>query len=261
MSIVASELIAYGATSRPVDDTSTTGGTLDTAYRPVFTQLAANSTVRLVSSSASDVTPLRIRVIGRDATGTVVTEDKVLTGTTAVTTTATFERIQSIEIRNATVPATAVGTITVTNSGNTVTYGTVPIGEKGFYCMFQNASSTASQTIRYEKFFWYNANTTTTLNSAAVKITSGGDPSAVIRIGLSTALSDVTNGQDSAANRLTTPTAGGTITFVDDNVSQNVPGGTLPSLKGIGVWVELTLAANNSPLKSTFTTQLSGTTT
>jgi hypothetical protein len=54
MSIVATELIVYASANIPDVDTGTNGGAIDTKRRFVFTQMAANDTVEVISTSASD---------------------------------------------------------------------------------------------------------------------------------------------------------------------------------------------------------------
>lgn len=49
MSVVASDLVVYGSANRPNDDTSTAGGAIDTAARPLDQQLTANDTIDIVS--------------------------------------------------------------------------------------------------------------------------------------------------------------------------------------------------------------------
>ena len=58
-------------------------------------------------------------------------------------------------------------------------------------------------------------------------------------------------------NRVTAPAG---VTFVDDNVAQNVPTNALASAETIGVWWEENLPANDFAHRTTFTSQLSGTT-
>lgn len=243
MSIATTDLIAYGAASRPSDDSSASGGAIDLTTRPVFTQLTANSAIAVQSTSASDT--MNVTITGRDSTGNDVSETFAATGTVEKAGVQVFERIQSV-----TVASSAIGTITVKQGAGGATISTIPVGEKGFYALFINSSSAASIMTRYEKLFWYNKNSTLTLTSAVVTLTA--DPSSKISIGLATAKSD----SGSVTNRTNSPAG---VTFVSVNVAQNVPGNTLEASTGIGVWIKQTLSANDAPLKSTFTTQLSGT--
>lgn len=244
MPIAASDLIALGSLSRPEDDTSTSGGAIDIDHRPEFTALTVNDQVEAVSSDGGDTTQ-QVTVYGRDATGAKVSDTKTLSGATPVVFTPTFERITKVVM-----DSDAAGTVTIRRDGAAGDLGTIPPGERGFYRMFLDSASESSQAVRYEKLFWKNAHGSLTLNTAAVELTA--DPDSKIEIGLATAKDD----SGSVANRKSAP---GGITFVDDSVSQSVPGNTLAAGEGIGVWIKQTLAADNAPLKSSFTSQLSGT--
>lgn len=243
MSIVAAELIAYGPASQPTDDTSTSGGAIDALTRPVFTQFTANAKLALISDGADTRS---VDVVGRDATGAVVSETIVLTGATEVLSVATFERIQSVKAQ--TTSGTRIVTAKQGSAGATI--GTIPLSEKGFYMMFRNAASAGTSKLRYEKLFWKNTNATLTLNSAQVTLTA--DPSTKITLALAASKND----SGSVANRLTSPG----LTFVGVGVAQAVPGNTLEAASAIGTWILQTLGINDPALKSSFTTQLDGTT-
>jgi hypothetical protein len=246
MSILTTELIAYCAASMPIDDASTSGGAIDLLNRPVFTQFGANALLSLTSSSASDTQ--NVTVNGRLASGLIDTETYALTGTTEKMGAKTWERILSI-----TLVSNAIGTVTIKQGAGGTTIGTIPIGERGVRIMFyDSASDPVATKTRYEKLFWKNTNGSLTLTSAAMKLTT--DAAAKIRIGCEAAV----GGSQSVANRLTLP---GSVTFVDDNISQAVPGNALASGSAIGVWVEQALGIGDAPVRSTFTTQLSGSTT
>jgi hypothetical protein len=247
MSILTTDLIAYGCASRPTDDVSTTGGAIDATTRPVFTQFGANAKLSLTS----DGTDTRnVTITGRDAGGAYITETVALTNAVEVLSANTYERILSV------IAASSSGTRTVTckqGSGGSV-IATIPVNEVGFYAMFINAASDPSVIkTRYEKLFWKNTNGSLTLTSSQVTLTA--DPSAVTQMGIAGSLND----SATVANRLAAP---GGITFVGTGVAQNVPNSqNLTSGAGIGVWIKQTLAAANAALRSTFTTQLSGNTT
>lgn len=246
MSIVANDLVAYSVASIPTDDVSTSGGAIDATRRPVFTQFTAAALLALVSDGADT---RNVTIVGRDATGAVVTETVALNGTSEVLSVNTYERIQSVNL------ASTSGTRTVTakqgSGGSTVT--TIPVNETGFHMVFQNAASAASTQVRHEKIFWKNTNGSLTLTSAQVTLTA--DPSAKINIGVETS----TGGSTSVANRLAVPT---NPTFVGIGVAQNIPsGGNLAAGATIGVWIRQSLAINDAAQKNSFTTQLSGSTT
>lgn len=245
MPITSAELKAYGSLNNPENDTSTSGGGIDTTCMVEFTDLAANDVVRVVSTTTDTAT---VSVTGRTAAGAIVTDAIVLNGTTAVAGTTTFERILKVILS-----AAAAGTVTVER--NTSPFDdivVIPPGITKVRRLFYDSASESGATTRYEKIFLKNTNGSLTLNAAKTKLTA--DPSAKIKIANATAKNDT----GSVANRKTQPSG---LTWVDDNVAQDVPGTTLESGSAIGVWVEMSLAGGNAPIKSTFTVELAGTTT
>lgn len=244
MPIVAADLIAFEALNRPDDDTTLTGGGIDLDHRPTFTQLAANDSLEAVSTSASDTQT--ITVVGRNAAGAKITNAVALTGTTPVTIPGgVHERVLRCSI-----PTDAVGTITLRRITAGPTVGTIQPAERGFHAKFVDSAAESGAVTRWEKIHWKNTHASLTLNSATVKLTA--DPSARIRTGVHTAKNDTAT----IANRKTSPG----VTFVDDNVAQAVPGNTLEAVSNIGVWIEQALLAGDSPLRSSYTTELAGTT-
>lgn len=244
MPIVAADLISYCCANRPVDDTSTGGGGRDVDIRPPYTQLAANDDTEAVSDNAGDTGTLTIN--GRSATGALSSTTIVLNGTTTVTNATVFERISDV-----TNSVDAVGTITYRRQPGGATIGTIPPGERGFSMFFKRSASESGIAIRYDKTFWRNNHATLTLNDAKVRLSA--DPDARIRQGVHTSVGDTAT----ITNRKTAP---GGITFVDDNVDQSVPGGSLAAVTDIGVWWEQNLPASDSVHRTTFTSQITGTT-
>ena len=243
MSITAAELIAHGSAGRPEDDSATSGGAIDLTHRPEMTQLTSNSVVAAVSDGADVRT---VTVTGRNATGAIDTEILTLTGAVEVVGAKTFERILKLE---ASAPD-ASRTVTVTQGSAGPTRATITPNEQDRSGMFLKSASEASPVDRYEKFFWKNTNATLTLNSAEVELTA--DPATKIKISLAATKDDT----GSTTNRKTSP--GGV--FVDDGVAIAVPSGVLAAGEAIGTWMEQALAADDAAQKTTFTTQLSGTT-
>lgn len=249
MSIVATDLICYGSASRTTSDSGTVGGAIDPLYRPVFTQMTSNHALEAVSSSASDTTQV-LTITGRDAAGVLQTSTVTLNGTTAaqLSPATVFQRILT-----ASLSATCLGTVTVRTTSAGTTWGTIPIGEKGFYAMFINSASSGSTQTRWEKVFWKNINGSITLTSSQITLTA--DPNTpIFSVGVAAAIDDTTT----ITNRMTSPG----VTFVGLSVAQNVPNSqNLPAGSAIGVWVQQALPSNQTPLNSTFTSQLSGNTT
>jgi hypothetical protein len=245
MAILTTDLVFFGSASRVSDDTSTTGGAIDLTDRPEFTQFSAAARPEVVSDGADT---RNVTIEGRNAAGAIITETNALNGTTPVLFAATYERILTVTI------ASSSGTriVLVKEGASGTTRVTIGLNETSRTAMFRRSASAAGIVIRYVKVFGRNGHATLTLNSAAVKLTA--DPDARIRIGLPAAINDTAT----IANRVTAPAS---VSFVDDNVSQGVPGGVLAAGDKIGVWVEQNLPANDPARKSTATLELSGTST
>lgn len=255
-SIVASDLVMYhAANNSPAGNFATQtdgvagGGAIDTLRRPDFTQMTSNDTIQAISSAAGDTTQT-VSIIARDSQGRVVTETKTLTGTSLITfsTLATVERILSVELS-----ATCAGTITIrsTTGPGTNFSRVIAIGERGFSAVFAKTSSSTGGTVNYyTKAFWKNTNSTNALLGAAVS--ESADPSATITHGLAASVND----SGTTTNRQTAP---GGVSFA--GTSANVPGTDLAATAAIGVWLNMTLATNNAPIRSSYTSQIAGSTT
>lgn len=244
MSIVTGELLNYLAASMPETDAATSGGAIDTAGRPTLTQWAAPNIAQVVSDGADTRT---VTVTGRNAAGAIVADAIVLNGAVPVSGVVTFERVLKVVTTTS-----ASRIVTVKEAAAGTTRGTIGLNETSLRILFYDSASSTGITIRYEKLFWKNTNGSLTLTNSTITLTA--DPSARIRVGCDTAV-DATV---SVANRLTAP---GSVVFVDDSVAQTVPGSNIAAGSRIGVWIELNLPANDPAAKSTFTTQLAGTTT
>lgn len=239
----ASDLVAYASLNMPDDDVSTSGGGIDAKRRVDFTPMAANDTVEAVSTSASDTQNCTVEV--RKPDGSVASETKALAGTTPVefTSLGTVERVLKVDLAS-----DAVGTVTIRRKTGPVTIRDIPPTERGFARMFRKAASEAAASDRYEKFFWKNTHGTEALNSSVVK--QNADPQGKITHDLATAKDDT----GSVANRKTAP---GGLTF--DDTDKSVPTDTLGAGEAIGVWLKLSLAADDPAFKDTYTSELSGT--
>lgn len=243
MPIVAADLIPNGSASRPSDDTSTTGGAIATTDRPDFTQLTANALIAVISDGADVRT---VTVEGRNAAGAVTTDVITLTGAVEAVGVVTFERILTLTLS----ASDGARTVTVRQGAGGATRATIGPNETTRTAFYRRSASESGIVIRYEKMFWKNNHATLTLNAAAVVLTA--DPDARIRLGLATAINDTVT----VVNRKTAPAG---VSFVDDNVSQSVPGGILAAADRIGTWIEENLPAADTAHRTTFTTQLSGT--
>ena len=247
MSIVAADLVEYHAATQSDADGVAVGGAIDTLRRPDFTQVTAGDTVEAVSSAAGDTTQT-LTIEARKADGTIVSETKTLTGTTAVVFSGNgaIDRILKAELS-----ASTTGSITVRKNAAGATYRVIPAGERGFSMVFRKTSSdTAGARSYYAKTFWKNTNGVNALLGA--QVSESADPTGLVDFGLATAVND----SGTATNRQTAPAG---VTFA--STAANVPGTDLASGAAIGLWRKLALAQNNAAIRSSHTSQLSGSTT
>ena len=242
MAIVAADLVAYAAADMPDDDVASSGGAIDLLRYVDFTPITANDTIEAVSDAAGDTQNATIE--GRDAAGAVVSETKAMAGVTPIvfSTLGTVERILSFELASV-----AIGVITVDDTSGGVPLRVIPIGGRGFMRMFRKSASESGATERYEKFFWKNEHGTLALDAAHVD--QNADPSSKI----THALDATKDASTAVADRTTTPG----FTFNDSDKS--VPTGALGAGEAIGVWLNLSLLADNAPIKDTYTSELEGT--
>lgn len=251
MSVLASEIIAYGSANMPENNTATSGGAIDTTTRVVFDDIVTTDNVTIISSNAGDTTQT-VTIYGRDSTGAIVSEVLNLNGTSRVVGAQNFERISKIVVS-----AAHAGTVTVTRD-NGPTYTVIAALESGvltirrlFYDSAADASGGSTRNF-YEKIFIKNTNSVTALTNAVIKEQS--DPTGNITFDLE----DAKNDNNSVANRLTAPTG---MLSAFDNTDKSVPTGFLGPGDAIGVWLKLTLVAGAAAAKSTWTLRTTGTTT
>jgi hypothetical protein len=246
MSVIAADLIEYGSASRPEDETSTSGGAIDDAARPLDTQIAgATEDLEFVSDEADTRT---MTIVYRDAGGTIQTfGPTALDGTTPVAGPTGVQRILKATL--SATDATATVTLRIASAG--ATRHTFNPLETDAFIMFQRSSSSGSTEDFWEKTFWKNTNADTDLTSAEVTLTA--DPSSKFEIALDTAI-DATV---SVTNRKTDPS----LTEQDDSTAIGVPTGTLGFGEAIGLWRHMTLGASAAADEPSSTTQLAGQTT
>jgi hypothetical protein len=239
----AADLAIFCSANMPDSDSGTAGGAIDLLRRPDFTQIAANDTIQAVSSAAGDTTQT-VTVEGRNAAGSIVSETKTLTGTTAITfsTLATVERVLRAEMS-----ATAAGTVTIRRTTGPVTIRVIPIGERGFVSPFRKTASDPSVIKNYyAKLFARNGHASQALLGATVS--QSADPDARIMHVLAASVNDT----GTVTDRTTAPSG----TF--DDTAKAVPGTDLAGTAAIGVWLRLQLPAADTPHRTTYDLQLSG---
>jgi hypothetical protein len=260
--ISTSDLLVFVSANPPESDATTSGGGIDASgassapgIRPTFTQLAANDTITIESDGVdSRLVDITVRKIDGSITTTTGT---ALTDTTPVT--VTFTGGNTIErVLKCTAQTTSATRIVTVKRGGGSTIATIPVNEKGFRLMFYDSSSESTAITRWEKIFWRNNHATLALNNFQVQISADMSPTGKLRQGLATTLNDTQSITDrSPGANPGTPPAG--ITFVSVGVDQTVAPGTLGATAAIGCWIELALLSNDSPIRSSFTTRLTGT--
>jgi len=232
----------------PDADGVTAGGAIDTLRRPDFTQIAANDDIEAVSSAAGDTTQT-VTIEGRDIAGNVVSETKMLTGTTPIV----FSVIGVIErVLKAELSATTTGSITVRRSVGGATLRVIPAGERGFLMFARKTSSDPSTTRNYySKVFVKNTHGTLSLQNTTFR--QNADPDARITHLPAAVVDDTVT----VANRQTAPASGDTLDpDAFDDTDKSV--GALAAGSAWAVWLRLQLPAADPPHRSAYTLDVVG---
>lgn len=254
MSVVATDIVVYGAANVAETDGVTQGGAIDTTVRYVFDDATLantlNDTVDVVSDDAGDTTQT-VTVTGRDAGGAIVSEVFSLNGLTIQNGAQTFERILKI-VKS----ASTTGNITVERNSDATDIGVLEPAllemRRPFYNVSADAAGGSSREF-YEKLFVRNNNGTNDLLGATIK--ENADSLSKITFDLEDAKDD----NNQTADRLDTAPTGMQGSF--DSADKTVPGTDLGSGEAIGVWIKLTLAAGDAAAKGTWTIEVTGSTT
>ena len=246
MSVVRSNLVIYTASGMPEDNTSLTGGDINSGIRASFDDPSPSSKVVIYSSNAGD-TSQNLTLTGRTDNGIVINETLSLSGTDPVITNYTYNRILKTDLNSA-----CWGIITV--SGQSVNHiADIPAGESGFRRPFYDATADVSSTkTYYEKIFVKNNNTNTALTDATiVEITTG------LYNQIEFGLEDIKKADQTVTNRETAPTGigGGFGSGVSGIIND-----TLLALDYQGIWLKMSLSAGESATNSFYEIQVSGTT-
>ena len=246
MAIVTGDLKLYQSANMPEADGATSGGAIATTGKAEIVDLSATDTVEALSDGADVRT---CTVTGRLASGAIDSEALVLTGATPVNGAKSFKDILKVVMSG----ADGSRTVTVRKASDDVTICTLGPNITSQRRLFYDSASDSDGTVRYEKLFWKNEHGTLSLTAATLKLTA--DPEADYKIGGAPSVDD----SATVSDRLDTAPA--SVTFVDDNVAQAVPGdGNLDAGEAIGIWVQQTLAASAAATDSSVTTELAGTT-
>ena len=246
MSVVNTDLVIYTASNMPENNTSVVGGDINSGIRASFDDPSSSSTIIIYSSSDTD-TSQNLTLTGRVAAGTIISESLALNGKSNVTSVYTYSRILT-----ASLDAIAVGDITV--SGSTVNKITdIPVGESGFRRPFYDATAsiTTSKTY-YEKVFIKNNSVTSDLTDAKVIEVNSG-----LAANISFGLEDTKKSNQTIANRETVPTG---ITGGFGAGPSGIMNNLLSTGDYQGVWLKLSVDANEASINSFYEVQVSGTT-
>lgn len=138
MSVTPNQIVVYGSGAMPEADSVTIGGAPDFTKRVSFFDISSSGTLDIVSSSSSD-TATKIQVMGRDATGNIVTPAAVtLTGQTLISATfggQSFSRLLAGVISGGTIAGmsnpggtTAVGDVAAMATTRTISSHTAQAG-------------------------------------------------------------------------------------------------------------------------------------
>ena len=245
MAVSGADLVIYNSLNSPLSDTTTAGGDINSYMRATFDDPTSAATVSIVSTSTSDTQ--NIAVTGRNSAGAVINESVVLSGTTTVTSSNTYERVLACALSSG-----AAGVVTV--SGTSVNKLTdIPAAESGFRRPFYDATaSTSTSKTLYEKVFIKNNNSVSTLSNATLIEVSSGLYSS-IEFGLE---NDKKSAQ-TISNRTSVPTGigGGFGSSPSGLVSDE-----LAAADYQGVWLKLSLSAGEAATNSYYEVQVSGTT-
>ena len=259
MAVDAGQLIIYASSGMPEDDSTVTGGDINSGIRLQFDDLEASTTIVAYSTSNVDINTLT--VYGRNNAGSIVNEAITVSGTgLSLGGSTTFSGIFKATLSH----ATGFGLITVSGSSQNVV-AKIPINESGFRLPFYAATSAAgSSKTFYEKVFVKNRSGSSTLNTANVIQIADTGVSSKITFGLENGkscpgpflLSGV-GPTGLVANRLTVPSH---VDSFGSGTSGVWPSGTgnLEPTAYQGVWLKLSLDAGEGKLDSFYEINASG---
>lgn len=250
MSVSASDIKIYGSANMPEDNSSLSGGVINSGVRVVFEDIASTDYVRVSGDNTADTGT--ITIWGRNAAGQIISESRGFSGVGFDTTTVQFERILKMGL-----DAACVGNITVYDETTETLIATFEPLVTGIRRPFYDVAADAvggSQRIFYEKVYIRNNNSVNALLSAQVtEIASGVFND--IDFGLE---SGSLGGSQSVASRLNTAPTGVT-TF--GNGPTSIPASDLSPASHQAMWLRLTLNAGAAAQNSYYQFKVTGNTT
>ena len=252
--------IFYASQNMPEDDSSASGGDINSGIRIAMETLDTPTTITAYSASNSDINT--VSVYGRNTAGVTINETINVSGTgTSDPGSTTFSGIFKATLAH----ATGYANITVSGTSQNVV-GTIPIYESGFRAPFYKATASAgSSKDFYEKIFIKNVNASTTIyDSKIVQIADTGLSSQItfaIEEGRSSPTPFAHSGigvTGEVANRLTVPSS--YIDHFGSGTSGIWPSGSgnLGPTSYQGVWLKLSLDAGAGALNSFYQIEQSG---
>jgi len=247
MAVSSSDLVIYVTTFTPEDNTSTAGGAINSGLRATFDDPTSAAQLKVVSATGTDNSQY-LQVTGRNAAGTIVSENIGLNGTTPVTSSNTYERILKTNL-------TAVCNGVITVSGNGVNnIANIPVGESGFRRPFYDASASIDTAkTYYEKVFIRNNNSggTSLTNATVIEVSSG------LYTKINFGREDSKNSPQTISNRTAAPTG---VTGGFGVGPSGMVGSALAAGDAQGLWLQLSLGAGEVSTNSFYEVQISGTT-
>jgi len=247
MSVTSSDIVVYASQNMPEDDTTISGGAIDSGVRVVFTDIVATDTIQATGSASDSGT---LTITGRNAAGAVVTESLGLSGTTIVSGTQSFERILKVFNDEA-----ASGTITLQDATTDANIGSIYANESGFrrpyYGATANAVGGGDKTL-YEKVFVANNNSVNALLSTSIAEVSSG-----LYTNIDFALESTIKDTTSATDRTTAPTGVG----IYGVGPSGIPGTDLNPLEYEGMWLKFSLTAGTAAANSYYQFTVDGSST
>lgn len=247
---IGTHLTLYCAEYHPQNDNGQVGGAIDPLRQLVFTDLAGDDDIEVLSDSALD-TFIAVTVVGRTSAEVEVRESKLLNGTTPVvfSIAGVMGRVEKVEKSGAT-----IGTVTVRRSPTGATIKTIPPTEIGFRRLFAYAyRSTSAAKDYYEKGFLKDTHPTKTFQNGSVS--ENADPEGVITFTFSASQDD----SGTVASRLTVPATSITNPDVFDGAAKSIPGATgLAPDSAIGIWFKMATLTNETPFDASYTLNISG---
>jgi hypothetical protein len=228
MPVQASDLKFYASEHMPENNTSLSGGDINTSVRVVFSDIVNVDTIDVFSTN--NTLNGTLTVIGQDANNDPIQENFTLAGTTTVAGTSLFKNIWRMYYLD----AAHTGSIYIQDDSTSTVIGVLEDYVTGIVRVFHNTIADyygGNSYVYYEKVFVKNTHASSTLLGVEVSEQQLGLYD-VISLGVE----DSFRADQSVANRLTAPTG---VSSYGAGPTPTVEGPHL--LPGIyqGIWLKL----------------------